>query len=76
MKELVEYIAKNLVDNPEEVDIRQVDREKTVVLELKVSPPDVGKVIGRGGRTVKAIRTILSAAATRASKRAVLDVLD
>lgn len=75
MKELVEYIVKGLVDNPDGVEVREVDREKTVVLELRVSPPDVGRIIGRQGRTIKAIRTILSAAASKASKRAVLDLL-
>ena len=76
MKELIEYIVKNLVDNPDGVDVKQIEHEKTLILEVRVSPPDVGKVIGRQGRTVNAIRTILSAAATRASKRAVLDVID
>lgn len=76
MEELVTYIIRSLVDNPDEVSIKKIEAEKTIILELKVAPSDVGKVIGKGGKTIKAIRTLLSASATKASKRAVLEVLD
>ncbi|HAV42655.1 TPA: RNA-binding protein [bacterium] len=76
MKELVEYLAKNLVNNPDEVEIKEIECEKRIILQLKVAPSDVGKIIGRGGKRVKAIRTLLSATAAKISKRAALDVLD
>ena len=75
-KDLVEYIVKSLVDSPDEVDINVVEGEKSTILELRVASEDVGKVIGKQGRIAKAIRTILSASATRDGKRAVLEVLD
>jgi len=74
--ELVCYIAKALVDNPDQVEVREVLGEQTTVLELKVAPDDLGKVIGKQGRTAKAIRTILGAAAAKAKKRAVLEILE
>jgi hypothetical protein len=76
LKELVEYIAKALVDHPEQVSVNEVDGEKTTILELSVAEDDLGKVIGKGGRTARAMRTILSAAATKANKRAVLEILE
>ncbi|MFA5698381.1 MAG: KH domain-containing protein [Sphaerochaeta sp.] len=75
-KDLVEYIVKSLVDSPDEVDINVVEGEKSTILELRVASEDVGKVIGKQGRIAKAIRTILSASATRDGKRAVLEILD
>ena len=75
-KELVEYIVKSLVDVPDEVSISVVEGEKSTILELRVASEDVGKVIGKQGRIAKAIRTILSASATKSGKRAVLDILD
>ncbi|MEO0073707.1 MAG: KH domain-containing protein [candidate division WOR-3 bacterium] len=76
MKELVEYIAKALVEHPEQVAIKEVAGEKTVVYELRVGPGDIGRVIGREGRTAKAIREILAAAAMRKGKRAQLEILE
>ena len=76
LKELVAYIAKSLVDSPEKVEVREVAGEQTSVLELKVSPEDLGKIIGKQGKTAKAIRTILSAAAAKMRKRAVLEILE
>ena len=76
MKELVEFVAKALVDHPEAVDVREVEGEKTTIIELKVADEDVGKVIGRQGRTARALRTVLAAAATRVRKRAVLEIIE
>ena len=76
MKELIRYIAKALVDNPEAVEVSEVEGEQTSVIELKVAKEDLGKVIGKEGRTAKAMRTILSAASTKTGKRAVLEILD
>lgn len=76
MKELIEYIAKALVDNPDEVSVSEVEGEITSVIELKVAKPDLGKVIGKQGRTARAMRTILSAASTKMRKRAVLEILE
>ncbi|HEQ71097.1 MAG TPA: KH domain-containing protein [Spirochaetia bacterium] len=75
-KELVEYIAKSLVDNPSGVMVNVIEGEKSTILELKVSDGDIGKVIGKHGRIAKAMRTILSAAATKKDKRVVLEILD
>ena len=76
MKELVEVIAKSLVDYPDEVQVTETENDKSIVLELKVAQSDMGKVIGKQGRIAKAIRTILSASATRDGKRATLEILD
>ncbi len=76
MKELVEEIAKALVDKPEEVSVRAIEGEQTVVLELRVAPSDLGKVIGRQGRTARSIRTILSAAGMKLKKRFTLEILE
>ncbi len=76
LRELVEYIAKSLVDKPEEVVVTEVEGEQTTVLELKVAKEDLGKVIGRQGRTARAIRTTLGAASTKLKKRSVLEILE
>jgi len=76
MKELVECIVKSLVDLPEQVVINQVNGERTVVLELQVAKEDLGKIIGRQGRTAKAMRTILSAASVKIKKRVVLEIME
>ncbi|MBW2308409.1 MAG: KH domain-containing protein [Deltaproteobacteria bacterium] len=76
MKELIEYIAKSLVDRPEEVVVSEVMGENTSVIELKVSKDDLGKVIGKQGRTARAMRTILNAASTKLRKRSVLEILE
>ncbi|MBI2487920.1 MAG: KH domain-containing protein [Deltaproteobacteria bacterium] len=76
LKELVSYIAKSLVDNPDKVEVREVMGEQTAVLELRVAQEDLGKIIGKQGKTAKAIRTILGAAAAKARRRAVLEILE
>ena len=76
MKELVEAIAKALVDKPDEVQVRAVEGEQVTVLELRVDPTDLGKVIGRQGRTAKSIRTILGAAGMKLRKRLTLEILE
>lgn len=76
LKELVEYTAKSLVDKPDEVQVVEVEGEQTTVLELRVAKEDLGKVIGKQGRTARAIRTILSAAASKERKRCVLEILE
>ena len=76
MKELIEYLAKALVDNPDEVQVSEVTGDQTSVLELKVAKDDLGKVIGKQGRSARAMRTILSAAATRMKKRTVLEIIE
>jgi predicted RNA-binding protein YlqC (UPF0109 family) len=76
LKELVSYIAKSLVDNPDKVEVREVIGEQTAVLELRVAQEDLGKIIGKQGKTAKAIRTILGAAAAKARRRAVLEILE
>ena len=75
-KELVEYIVRSLVDQPENVEINVIEGEKSTILELRVSPDDIGKVIGKQGRIAKALRTILSATATKSGKHASLEILD
>ena len=76
MKELIKYIAQALVDNPDEVEVSEIGGEHTVVIELKVARSDIGKVIGRKGQNVQAIRTILSAASAKVRKRAVLEIIE
>jgi predicted RNA-binding protein YlqC (UPF0109 family) len=76
MKDLIAYIAKALVDKPEEVSVAEVEGEQTSVIELKVAKEDLGKVIGKQGRTARAMRTILSAASTKINKRSVLEILE
>ena len=75
-KDLVEYIAKSLVDDPENVSVSIIEGEKSTILELRVSQNDIGKVIGKHGRIAKAVRTVLSAAASKSGKRVVLEILD
>lgn len=75
-QELVNYVARSLVDEPDEVEVNIIEGEKSTILELKVAQADIGKVIGKHGRIAKAIRTILSAAATKTGKRIVLEILD
>jgi len=75
MKELLEHIARAMVDYPEQVSVHQVDSERLIVLELKVAPDDMGKVIGKQGRIAKAIRTVVSAAAVRENKRVVVEII-
>jgi len=76
MKELIAYIAKALVDKPEEVEVTEIEGEQTSVIELKVAKEDLGKVIGKQGRTARAMRTILSAASTKIRKRSVLEIIE
>jgi predicted RNA-binding protein YlqC (UPF0109 family) len=75
-KDLVEYIVKSLVDDPEQVSIKIVGGEKSTILELHVGQDDIGKVIGKSGRIAKAIRTILLAATAKEGRRVVLEILD
>jgi uncharacterized protein len=76
MKELIEYIAKSLVDRPENVTVKETEGEKTTIIELRVAQEDLGKVIGKQGRTARAMRTILNAAGTKIGKRCVLEILE
>jgi predicted RNA-binding protein YlqC (UPF0109 family) len=76
MKELVKYIAKALVDNPDEVSVNEVEGEQTSVIELRVAKNDLGKIIGKHGKTAQSIRTILSAASAKIGKRAVLEIVE
>jgi predicted RNA-binding protein YlqC (UPF0109 family) len=75
-KDLVEYIVKTLVDDPSQVNISVVEGQRSTILELKVAPEDIGKVIGKRGRIAKAIRTVLTAATARSGKRTELEILD
>jgi predicted RNA-binding protein YlqC (UPF0109 family) len=76
MKELIKYMAQALVDNPDMVEVSEIIGEQTSVLELRVAKEDLGKVIGKQGRTAKAMRTILSAASTKIRKRSVLEIIE
>lgn len=76
MKELIEYIAKQLVDQPDDVSVTEITEEQTTVVELRVAQDDLGKVIGKQGRTVRAMRTILGAASTKLQKRSVLEIVE
>ena len=76
MKELIAYIAKALVDKPEEVVVTEMEGQQTSVIELKVAKEDIGKIIGKQGRTALAMRTILSAASAKIRKRSVLEILE
>ncbi|WP_315114904.1 KH domain-containing protein [uncultured Clostridium sp.] len=75
MKELVEIIAKSLVDNPAMVQVNEIAGEQSIILELKVAPEDMGKVIGKQGRIAKAIRTVVKAAAIKENKRVVVEII-
>jgi len=76
MKDLIGYIAQALVDHPEQVNVTEVEGDQTNVLELKVAKEDIGKVIGKQGRTARAMRTILSAASAKIKKRTVLEIVE
>ncbi len=76
MKDLVKFMAEALVDYPEKVQVNVVEGENSVIMELKVAPEDVGKVIGKGGATAKAMRKILSAAATKLKKKSLLQIIE
>jgi len=76
MKELIKFIAEALVDNPNQVEVTEVEGERTSVLELKVAKEDLGKIIGKQGRTARAIRTILAAASAKINKRVVLEIME
>ena len=76
MKELIEYIAKSLVDKPEEVSVTELEGQQVSVIELRVAKEDLGKVIGKQGRTARAMRTILGAASAKLKKRSVLEILE
>ena len=76
MKDLVEFLAKSLVDQPDDVRVHSYEREQSTVVELEVAEPDLGKVIGRQGRTARAMRTILAAAGQKGRRRYILDILD
>lgn len=75
MKELVEVLARALVDHPEKVEVKQIEGEKSIILELRVDSEDMGKVIGKQGKIAKAIRTVVKAAATKEGKRAVVEII-
>ena len=75
MKELLEFIAKSLVDNPEKVDVTEVEGKKSIILELRVDPDDMGKVIGKQGRIAKAIRTVMKASAVKEGKKVIVEIL-
>ncbi|MBV9311784.1 MAG: KH domain-containing protein [Solirubrobacterales bacterium] len=76
MKELLEYLARGLVESPEEVTVEEVEENGTTVLELSVAPDDYGSVIGRGGRTASALRTVVKAAAVKEGRRVFVDIVD
>ena len=77
MKELLEYLARQLVDEPEKVEVEQFDEDDgTVVLELAVADDDYGKIIGKGGRTANALRTVVKAAAVKEGRRVLVDIVD
>jgi uncharacterized protein len=76
MKDLLLYIAQSLLDIPENVEVKEIAGNQTTVLELKVDPSDLGKIIGRQGRTAKALRTIINAAALKAGKKVILEIIE
>lgn len=76
LRELVEFMAKSLVDKPDEVEVNEIVGEQTTVVELKVAKEDLGKVIGKQGRTARSMRTILNAASTKLQKRSVLEIVE
>ncbi len=75
MKDLLEFIAKSLVDYPDDVEVKQIEGERSLILELKVAPDDMGKVIGKQGRIAKAIRTVVNAAAVKENKRVIVEII-
>ena len=76
MKELVQYLAKSLVNNPDAVEVRETEGDTTSVVELKVAKEDLGRIIGKQGRTAKSIRTIVNAAASRTNRKVVLEIVE
>lgn len=76
MLELVKYIAKSLVDSPDDVNVKQVEGEKSIVLELTVAPDDMGKVIGKQGRIAKAIRSVVKASSSKSKKKYVVEIVE
>lgn len=76
MVELVKYIAQSLVDHPEAVDVREVEKEESIEIELRVDPDDMGKVIGKQGRIAKAIRTVVKAASTKSEKPVFVEIVE
>lgn len=76
LKDLIEYLSKALVDMPDQVEVNEIAGEQTTVIELKVDKSDLGKVIGKQGRTARALRTILNAASTKLKKRSVLEIIE
>ncbi len=76
LRDLVEFMAKSLVDNPDQVEVTEIVGEQTTVVELRVSKEDLGKVIGKQGRTARSMRTILNAASTKLQKRSVLEIVE
>ncbi len=75
MKELVEIIAKHLVDNPDEVKVKETEGDRSIIIELSVAPEDMGKVIGKQGRIAKAIRTVVKSAAAKIDKKVIVEIL-
>jgi len=75
MKELVEFIAKSLVDNPDSVVVKEVEEEQSTILKLTVAPEDMGKIIGKQGRIAKAIRTVIKAVAVKHNKRVIVEII-
>ncbi|MBI2238900.1 MAG: KH domain-containing protein [Actinobacteria bacterium] len=76
MRELVEYLAKQLVEDPDAVEVTEIEDDRGVLIQLRVDPDDMGKVIGKGGRTARAIRTVVKAAATRAGVSAAVEIVE
>jgi uncharacterized protein len=76
MKELVQYLARSLVNNPDAVEVKETEGEAASVLELKVAKEDLGRIIGKQGRTAKSIRTLLNAAASRTNRKVVLEIVE
>lgn len=75
MKELLEYLAKALVDNPDQVNVSQVEGERSIILELRVAPDDMGKIIGKQGRIAQALRTLVKSAAVKDGKRVMIEII-
>lgn len=75
MKDLIEVIAKALVDKPEEVKVKEIEGDKSIIIELTVAPEDMGKVIGKQGRIAKAIRTVVKSAAAKTDKKVIVEIL-
>jgi len=76
MKDLLEYLARSLVDNPDDVQVELIEGERSVILQLRVNPEDIGKVIGKQGRIAQALRTLVKAAAMKQGKNAIVEILD